>query len=203
MRSNITLTYEKGSASWSPTLWAWAILFLCEIIWLLCSKYCLIFSEGPSMNISQINKYVCVYLNITISPGQMTLRKGLWGKALSQKRRTCYFFTDVNPPRFRLLFPLLWTAFLAELLAKGPHAFEEPISPPHLSPNPYSESLSLPSSSLSSTITWKERPWNKMMQTIAHLLDWTSLNRSHGCRFSSTKVNCSFRMTSLLHLKQE
>ena len=64
------------------------------------------------------------------------------------------FLTVETPTLFFLLFPLLWLFFLAELLAKGPQAFEVLASPPHLSPNPYSESLSLPSSSLSSTITW-------------------------------------------------
>ena len=42
-----------------------------------------------------------------------------------------------------------------------------------------------------------------MMRTVTYLLDWTSLNWGDRGRFSSTKVNCSFRMTSLLHLKQE
>ena len=64
------------------------------------------------------------------------------------------FLTVEAPALFFLLFPLLWLFFLAEILAKGPQAFEVLASPPHLSPNPYSESLSLPSSSLSSTITW-------------------------------------------------
>ena len=130
-------------------------------------------------------------------------RERAFGKKLSARKG--YFFTDEKPPLFRLLFPLLWAAFLAELLAKGPQAFEEPVSPPHLSPNPYSESLSLPNSSLSSTITWKARPWKNisMMRTITYLLDWTSLNGGDGGRFSSTKVNCSFWMTPLLHLKQK
>ena len=78
------------------------------------------------------------------------------------------FLTVETPTLFFLLFPLLWLFFLAELLAKGPQAFEVLASPPHLSPNPYSESLSLPSSSLSSTITWhKVESFSRWCQNTA------------------------------------
>ena len=161
----MTKIFTTTSTFWRKSVWkvitnpwAWRsfdLLWDNEIIPILWSKYRLQFlwgwnsKENPHPEGLRNSKYASV--SDSISQIAIAFVKGPLEK--NSTRNESYFFTDKEAPFLRLCFPLLWAALLIELLAKGPQAFEE-VSPPHLSPKPYSESLSLPNSSLSSTITW-------------------------------------------------
>ena len=156
------------------------------------------------MNFSQNCKYVFVTTLISQYLQARWSRERAFGEKLSARNeRLATFSLMRNPLSFVCFSPsseqLSWQSFWPKVLMLLKR-----------SPRPICPQTHIPSRCRFPTLPFLPRSPDmhhietQIQDSInVYLFHWTSFNRSDWGRFSSTEVNCPFRMTSFLHLHQK
>ena len=176
-----------------------------EIVWLLWSRYRHLFWEKDfQLNISQNSKYVSEpnLISQCLQDRWFHFHERAFSEKLSAKNAAT--FSQLRSPLSFVYFCLFseqlsWQSFWPKVLMLLKRSLHPICLQIHIQSHCRFPTLLFPLLS----------PERKDIEThikglfAVYLLDWTSLNRGDGSRFSSTKVNCPLRMSSLLHLQHK